>query len=158
MTDCGPRTRTTVAILAATAAVQAAGCGAYHQAAIDDLSVRERVRLEVEDRELPALIAFAEGPMGRMRGRFLGAAGDSATFELENAGSYRTVTLPRGSVVFLERREPNLTRSLLLSGVVVGGIGALAYLGFEGEESGDDSLPPDTEALTPLFVFTAWPR
>lgn len=140
--------------LAACAAVQGGGCAAYHQASIDDLSPRERVRIEVEDRELPALVAFAEGPRGRLRGRFVGMAGDSATFQLENAGGYRTVTLARGSVVFLERREPELTRSLLLSGAIVGGVGALAYLGFEGGGQGGEGDRDGSEAFVPVFLIS----
>lgn len=141
-------------VLAACAAVHGAGCAAYHHAAIDDLSPRDRVRIEVDDRELPALIAFAEGPRGRLAGRFVGMAGDSATFQLQNAAGYRTVTLAPASVVFLERREPELARSLLLSGAIVGGVGVLAYLGFEGGGQGGDPDTDGSEAFAPLFFIS----
>jgi len=138
-------------VLAAWAAVHGAGCATYQHAAVDDLSPRDRVRLEVDDRELPALVAFAEGPRGRLAGRFVGMAGDSATFQLQNAAGYRTVTLAPASVVFLERRKPELARSLLLSGAIVGGVGVLAYLGFEGGGQGGDPEPDGSEAFAPLF-------
>lgn len=141
-------------VLAACAAVHGAGCATYQQAAVDDLSPRDRVRLEVDDRELPALVAFAEGPRGRLAGRFVGMAGDSATFQLENAVGYRTVTLAPASVVFLERRKPELVRSLLLSGAIVGGVGVLAYLGFEGGGQGGDPDTDGSEALAPLFFIS----
>lgn len=141
-------------VLAACAVVHGAGCAAYQQAAIADLSPRDRVRIEVDDRELPALVAFAEGPRGRLAGRFVGMAGDSATFRLQNAAGYRTVTLAPASVVFLERREPELARSLILSGAIVGGVGVLAYLGFEGGGQGGDPEPPGSEAFAPLFFIS----
>ncbi len=146
--------RRTGLIVATTAAVQLAGCATYQHAVVDDLSPRDRVRLEVDDSELPALVAFAEGPRGRLAGRFVGMAGDSATFQLQNATGYRTVTLAPASVVFLERRKPELARSLLLSGAIVGGVGVLAYLGFEGGGQGGDPDTGGPEALTPLFFIS----
>lgn len=145
-------------VVALVAALSAAGCATYRPAVVEELTPDQRVRVRVEPDVLADLVAFAEGAQGQLGGRFAALRGDSVEFRFETPASYRQVVLPRSAILGLERRETSPTRSIAFSAAVVGGIGLLAYLGFEGEESGDDSLPPDTEALTPLFVFTAWPR
>lgn len=140
------------------AALAVAGCATYRPAAVEELAPSQRVRVRVEPETLADLVAFAEGAQGQLGGRFVALRGDSVAFRFETPSSYRQVVLPRSAILGLERRESSPARSIAFSAAVVGGIGILAYLGFEGGESGDDSLPPDSEALVPLFVFTAWPR
>lgn len=135
-----------------------AGCATYRPAVVEELAPEQRVRVRVEPEVLADLVAFAEGAQGQLGGRFAELRGDSVEFRFETPSSYRQVVLHRSAILGLERRETSPARSIAFSAAVVGGIGVLAYLGFEGQESGDDSLPPDTEALVPLLVFTAWPR
>lgn len=145
-------------IVALVAVLSSAGCATYRPAVVEELAPDQRVRVRVEPEVLADLVAFAEGAQGQLGGRFTELRGDSAAFRFETPSSYRQVVLHRSAILGLERRETNPARSIAFSAAVVGGVGVLAWLGFEGRESGDDSLPPDTEALTPFFVFTAWPR
>ena len=145
-------------VVALVATLAAAGCATYRPAVVEDLSPSQRVRVRVEPEILADLVAFAEGAQGQLGGRFIAVRGDSVAFRFETPSSYRQVVLHQSAILGLEQRESSPARSIAFSAAVVGGVGILAYLGFEGRESGDDSLPPDSEALVPLFVFTAWPR
>ena len=145
-------------VVALVATLAAAGCATYRPAVVEDLSPSQRVRVRVEPDILADLVAFAEGAQGQLGGRFIAVQGDSVAFRFETPSSYRQVVLHQSAILGLEQRESSPARSIAFSAAVVGGVGILAYLGFEGRESGDDSLPPDSEALVPLFVFTAWPR
>ena len=145
-------------VFALVATLAAAGCATYRPAVVEDLSPSQRVRVRVEPETLADLVAFAEGAQGQLGGRFIAVRGDSVAFRFETPSSYRQVVLHQSAILGLEQRESSPARSIAFSAAVVGGVGILAYLGFEGRESGDDSLPPDSEALVPLFVFTAWPR
>ena len=145
-------------VVALVATLAAAGCATYRPAVVEDLSPSQRVRVRVEPETLADLVAFAEGAQGQLGGRFIAVRGDSVAFRFETPSSYRQVVLHQSAILGLEQRESSPARSIAFSAAIVGGVGILAYLGFEGRESGDDSLPPDSEALVPLFVFTAWPR
>ena len=145
-------------VVAFVATLAATGCATYRPAVVEDLSPSQRVRVRVEPETLADLVAFAEGAQGQLGGRFIAVRGDSVAFRFETPSSYRQVVLHQSAILGLEQRESSPARSIAFSAAVVGGVGILAYLGFEGRESGDDSLPPDSEALVPLFVFTAWPR
>ena len=131
-----------------------AGCATYRPVTVDDLSPQQRVRIQVQPDVLADLVAFAEGAEGRLGGRFMETRGDSVAFRFETPSSYREVVMPRATIRGLERRESSPTRSVALSAAVVGGIGALAWLGFEGRDGpGADQPGDEPDALVPLLFF-----
>lgn len=131
-----------------------AGCATYRPVTVEDLSPQQRVRIQVEPDVLADLVAFAEGAEGHLGGRFVEARGDSVAFRFETPSSYREVVMPRSAIRGLERRESSPTRSVALSAAVVSGIGALAWLGFEGRDGSDDGRPGDEpDAMVPLVFF-----
>lgn len=97
---------------------------------------------------------FASGNQGFVSGRFVEMRGDSATFVLTSNTGFSQVVLPLESILGLERRDPAHGRSALLSVAFVGGVATLAYLGFEGEESGGRNDDEDAvDALVPVLRF-----
>lgn len=111
------------------------------------------MRLAAE--ELARNIAFASGSQGHLNGRFVEARGDSAVFVLTSATGFSEVALPVESILQLERKDPAHGRSMLLSVGLVGGVAALAYLGFEGNQGADTGGDEDPiDALVPLIRFT----
>lgn len=135
-------------------AMACAGCATYRSATVDDLSPQQRVRIQVEPEVLADLVAFADGPEGSIGGRFVGLRGDSAAFRFETPSSYREVAIPRTAIRGVERRESSPARNVALSVAVVGGIGVLAWLGFEGRDGQGDEVPGDEpDALTPLLLL-----
>lgn len=126
------------------------GCATYHQAAIGELPPQQRVRLRLAPEELSRNIAFASGNQGLINGRFVGFAGDSATFLLTSPTAHAQVRVPLESILALERKDASHGRSLLLSAALVGGVATLAYLGFEGSENSGPNPNDDlTDALVP---------
>lgn len=135
-------------------AVACAGCATYRSVAVDDLSPQQRVRVQVEPQVLADLVAFADGPDGSIGGRFVEVRGDSVAFRFETPSSYREVVMPKTAIRRVQRREASRARSVALSVAVVGGIGTLAWLGFEGRGGEGDDLPgDDPDALVPLLFF-----
>jgi len=135
-------------------AAGASGCASYHAATVEDLAPNHRVRMTVDPQTLVELVAFVQGQQGQLGGQFLGARGDSAVFRFETPTSYRRVVLHRDAIIELERRESSPVRTVIFSAGVVGGIGLLAYLGFEGRQEGGDPEPPGPEALVPAFIIS----
>lgn len=150
----GQLRRAGTAFAAGLAAAGAVGCATYHPATVEDLAPNHRVRMTVEPQTLADLVAFAQGARGQLGGQFLGSKGDSAVFRFETPASYRRVVLHQDAILELERRESSPVRTVILSAGVVGGIGLLAYLGFEGREDGGDPEPPGPEALVPAVIFS----
>lgn len=99
--------------------------------------------------ELGRHIMFSSGNRGYVNGRFVEVRGDSAVFVLTSTNAHSQVALPLGSILELERKDPSNGRSLLLSAAIVGGVAALAYLGFEGEEN---TGPNPDDDLTDQFA------
>lgn len=99
--------------------------------------------------ELGRNIMFSNGNQGYVSGRFVEVRGDSAVFVLTSHTAHSQVSLPLRSIVQLERKDPNLGRSFLLSAGLVGGVAALAYLGFEGEQN---TAPDPDDDLTDQFA------
>lgn len=144
-------TRITVAFFAFTGT----SCATYQPASIEELNPSERVRIQVGPEYLAQYVAFIQGERGQMSARFLGMNADSAVFRLEGGGGYREATLPLSTLLDIERRESKPGRSLLFSAGIVGGVAALAYLGFEGrDDASGDGEPPEPENVIPIMMFT----
>ena len=128
------------------------GCNTYRQVGIGDLPAQQRVRMLLTPDELGRHIMFSSGNQGYVNGRFVEIRGDSAVFVLTSSVAHSEVRLPLESIVQLERKDPNLGRSFLLSTVIVGGVATLAYLGFEGEQNAPPNIDDDiTDQFAPGF-------
>ena len=112
-----------------------AGCNTYRQVGIAELPAEQAVRMLLTPEELGRHIMFSSGNQGYINGRFVEVRGDSAVFVVASNTMQSQISLPLGSIVQLERRDPNLGRSFLLSAAIVGGVATIAVLGFEGEEN-----------------------
>lgn len=131
------------------------GCATYHETRIQDLPPQQRVRLRLAPEELARNVAFVSGQEGLVNARFVGLAGDSATFLLTTPTSHRQVDLALGSILFLERKEASHGRSILLSAGLVGVVATLAYLGFEGDTNTGPNPDEDlTDQFTPGLSFS----
>ena len=131
------------------------GCATYQQVTVPELPPQQRVRMRLAAEELARNIAFASGSQGHMNGRFVEARGDSAVFVLTSSTGYGQVVLPVDAILELERRDAAQGRSFLLSVGLVGGVAALAYVGFEGSQGSDTGGDEDAvDALVPLIRFT----
>ena len=149
----GHRSLLGTAVFLAVAVV--GGCATYQQATVPELPPQQRVRMRLAADELARNIAFASGNQGYVNGRFVEERGDSAVFVLTSSTGYDQVVLPVEAILQLERREAAQGRSFLLTAGLVGGVAALAYFGFEGNQSGDRPGDDDpVEALAPLVRFT----
>ncbi len=120
------------------------GCATYRQTPLEELSQRQPVRVRLAPEEFVRNVAFASGPQGLVGGRFVEARGDSVTLLLTTPTAFSQVTVHRNSILSLERKETSRRRSLLVSAAVVGGVAALAYLGFEGGSEGEPG-PNDSD-------------
>ena len=144
-------TRAPLLLLAALALT--ASCATYRPATLAELPEQQRVRMRLTAEELGRNVLFASG-QGLVSGRFVALQGDSAVFMLNTASAHRQVTLPAGAILELERRDPANARSMALAAALVGGVATLAYLGFEGEESGIPSNRDDpSDQLAPGLRF-----
>ncbi len=125
-------------------------CSTYRQVGVGELPADQPVRLVLAPEELGRHVMFASGNQGHVSGRFVELRGDSAVFVLTSSTAHSQVSLPLESIVQLERKDPNLGRSFLLSGVIVGGVATLAYLGFEGEQNTPPNIDDDfTDQFAP---------
>lgn len=128
------------------------GCNTYRQVGLAELPAEQRVRMLLTPEELGRHIMFSSGSQGFISGRFVELRGDSAVFVLTSNVAHSEVRLPLESIVQLERKDPNLGRSFLLSTVIVGGVATLAYLGFEGEQNAPPNIDDDlTDQFAPGF-------
>ena len=130
------------------------GCATYHEARIEDLPPQQPVRMRLAPEELARNVAFVSGNEGLLNARFVGFAGDSATFLLTTPTSHRQVNLRLGSILLLERKEASHGRSILLSAGVVAVVATLTYLGFEGDaNTGPNPDEDQTDQFTPGVGF-----
>ena len=137
-------------ILIVLLALFGSGCASYRPASVEDLPSQQRVRLRLAPEELARHIAFASGNQGFVNGRFVNFSADSATFVLSSPTAHAQVSVPRTSILALERQDPSHGRSILLTTVLVGGVATLTYLGFEGDQSGEPTPDDDiTDQLVP---------
>lgn len=150
------RGRRSLLVTAALLAMAAGGgCATYQQVTVPELPPQQRVRMRLAAEELARNIAFASGSQGHLNGRFVVARGDSAVFVLTSSTGFSEVVLPVDAILELERRDPAQGRSFLLSVGLVGGVAALAYFGFEGNQGSDTGGDEDSvDALVPLVRFT----
>ncbi len=99
-------------------------------------------------------IQYAFGGDGFVGGRFIEVRGDSVTLLLTTPTAFSQVAVHRESILSLERRDASNGRSLLLSAAIVGGVAALAYLGFDGGSEGGPPADDDVgDALRPGLLF-----
>lgn len=147
--------RNLLGIAAFLAVAVGGGCATYQQVTVPELPPQQRVRMRLEAEELARNIAFASGNQGFVNARFVEARGDSAVFVLTSSTGFSQVVLPVEAILQLERKDPAHGRSMLLSVGLVGGVAALAYLGFEGNQGADPGGDEDPiDALVPLIGFT----
>lgn len=131
------------------------GCATYHETRIQDLPPQQPVRMRLAPEELARNVAFVSGNEGLVSARFVGHAGDSATFLLTTPTSHRQVDLPLGSILLLERKEASHGRSILLSAGIVAAVATLTYLGFEGDANPGPNPDEDTtDQFVPGVRFT----
>ncbi len=129
-----------------------AGCVSYVPADVSELKPQDKVRMRLEQQELARLVAFADPGRGTVTGRVLHATPDSIEVVVSTGGSYTQVAVPRSSILGLERGYVDRTKNVLVSAAFVGGVAALAVIGFEGRN--ENSVGDDTgtdEVRIPLF-------
>ncbi len=130
-------------------ATLATGCTTYRTVSIGELPARQRVRMVLAPEEAGRHLFYARGNEGYLSGQFVELQGDSAVFLLTTPTARSRVSIPRSAIVQLERRDVSAGRSLLVSAALVGGVGLLAWLGFEGEEN---TGPDPDDDLTDQFA------
>lgn len=132
----------------------AAGCASYQPAEISSLRPQEKIRLELEQTELARLIAFVDPATRSVSGRFVNEIGDSVAIIVETPLSYMQVSVPRSSIVQTRRRVVDNRKTFMFSALMVGGVAALAVVGFEGagsDPAGED--PGVDQTKIPLLGF-----
>jgi hypothetical protein len=130
------------------------GCVKYVQTDVSQLKSTDRIRVELDQEQLALLRAFADNREGTVNGRFVEATADSVSMVVETPTAYQEVRIPRRSIIDTRLRKPDNKKSFVISVVLVGGIGALAAIGFEGRNN--DPTGDDTgidESRIPLFNF-----
>ena len=133
------------------------GCVSYAQTNIASLSPQDRVRVQVADSELPRLLHYVNTDSRQVSGTFVEASGDSVTVVLRSPGSFAEVSIPRSGIVLVERGKPDVKRNLLGSALIVGGIAAIAVLGFEGDSKEGIDLGSGTDEMRPPVVRLRFP-
>ena len=138
-------------------ALLSGGCVSYAQTDIASLHPQDRIRVEVADSELPRLLQYVNTDSRQVSGTFLEASGDSVSVVLRSPGSFAEVSIPLANIVLVERGQPDVKRNLLGSAVIVGGIAAIAVLGFEGNSKEDIDLGGGTDEMRPPVVRLRFP-
>jgi len=149
----GPRRRGRLALLSALAAsFVLGGCFSYRPAEVSQVEPSSRIRVSLADQEFPRLRAYLDARQGTVSGEFVGYESDSLTMVVETPISFQEISIARSSVLQVEQREVNQLRSVLISAGIIGGVGLLAYLGFDGR-GGELARPgPQPEdSWLPLF-------
>lgn len=116
--------------------VALSGCVQYVPADVSELRPDDKVRLQLEDAELAKLLAFADASDRSVTGRFVASTGDSLSVVLRTPAAYTQVSIPRRSIVRLNRGVPDNRKNFIMSAALVGGVAALAVAGFEGRDQG----------------------
>ena len=103
---------------------------------LGQLPPQDRVRLELDQDQLAQLITYADAQRRSVTGRLVYTTPDSVAVILRTPASYTQVSIPRRSILRMERGKADAKKNVLVSAVVVGGVAALAVAGFEGRDQG----------------------
>ncbi len=133
----------------ALGALLLSGCYRYVPTELSDVRPQQTVRVRVADEAMPAVRNFVEPREATVSGRVVAVRPDSVELRLETPVAFRQVTLPRSWVLDSSVREVDKGKSFLISAALVGAVGYLAYLGFEGR-GGGQAIPgpqPDEQRI-----------
>jgi len=139
-------------LLALSASFVMGGCFSYRPTDVSQVEPSSRIRVSLADQEFPRLRAYLDARRGTVSGEFVGYQSDSLTMVVETPISFQEISIARSSVLQVEKREVSRGRSALITAGIIGGIGLLAYLGFDGRGSELVRPGPQPEdSWLPLF-------
>lgn len=136
-------------------AVVLSGCHYYAPAEPSALGPQERIRVQVNPNEAANLMAFVDARSMTVSGQFISQSADSVRMVVRTPLAFAPVSIPRTSIVSLERRSVDNKKSFIFSAAAVATIGVLAYKGFEGNNNnipGGDGDGGDATVI-PLFSW-----
>lgn len=142
--------RTPIAL--AAGALLLSGCYRYVPVEMSEVRPEQTVRVRVADEAFPRVRNFVDAREGTVSGQLLELGADSVELRLETPVAFQPVTLSRSHLLETSVREVDKGKSFMISAALVGAVGYLAYLGFEGRGDGR-AVPgpqPDEQRI-PLF-------
>lgn len=108
------------------------GCVSYAQTSVAELAPTDRVRIELDDSELPRLLEYVDDRSRSVSGNFVREAGDSVVVVVRAPGAFAQVAIPAAAIVSVERGEVSAAKNIVGSLVIVGGVAVVAVAGFDG--------------------------
>ena len=130
------------------------GCMSYAQTSISELEPEQKVRVVLDDAEVPRLLEYVDDRTRSVSGTFLREEDDSVVVVLSSPGSYAEVSIPKTGILTAERGKVSATKNIIGSAAIVGAIAAAAVMGFDGGGGENPDVGGGTDEFRPLLLIS----